>query len=530
MKTKLLFICALCTFNLFAQTNLVPNGGFETWTNSSTLSDWTSENNVTQNPTFYSDGSKSLSVKLTVANSSNKPKIITQVPMVAGTTYTVKYKYKYISSNYSGLHPISLKIEKAGSATSLSSNVMASNNDWTLKETTFTADQNISYDLSFSLTTFDSEGFEVLIDDLQVYIQGTEQFTHIPDLNFEELLIKYNIDYGEPDGEVQTNSINKLTFFNVASGSINDLTGIQDFVSLTYLDCDNNNLSTLDLSKNIALTTLKCSNNSPLSAIDISKNVALTTLTCANNKKLTFLDVSNNIALNSLDCSASGLTALDVSKNTALKKLQLFGNKITTLDVSKNTALTSLNISFNNFTAIDVSKNVSLTTLMIGFNKLTTFDVSKNIVLTTFNCNTNNLTSLNLKNKNNVNFINNSFINNPNLTCIQVDDDAYSNDNWASAKDAIATYKTNCTALGIEDSVFDKAVLYPNPTKDEVTITNIALEKATVYNTLGQLVKSFTLSTGNTNNTISLAGLPKGVYYVYLINQNAASAKKVIVE
>ncbi|MBS7230293.1 T9SS type A sorting domain-containing protein [Flavobacterium psychroterrae] len=38
------------------------------------------------------------------------------------------------------------------------------------------------------------------------------------------------------------------------------------------------------------------------------------------------------------------------------------------------------------------------------------------------------------------------------------------------------------------------------------------------------------LNSTNSNNTINLSGLPKGVYYIYLINQDAASAKKVIVE
>ncbi|MCP2026566.1 hypothetical protein L1276_001710 [Flavobacterium sp. HSC-32F16] len=72
--------------------------------------------------------------------------------------------------------------------------------------------------------------------------------------------------------------------------------------------------------------------------------------------------------------------------------------------------------------------------------------------------------------------------------------------------------------------------MHPNPTKGELNIKNANLEKANVYNVLGQLVKSFTLNASNTDNTINLSGLPKGVYYVYLINKDKASAKKVIVE
>ncbi|MEO8237127.1 MAG: T9SS type A sorting domain-containing protein [Flavobacterium sp.] len=194
--------------------------------------------------------------------------------------------------------------------------------------------------------------------------------------------------------------------------------------------------------------------------------------------------------------------------------------------------MTGLYCESNQLTALDVSQNLALKGLTCQYNQLTSLNVSNNKALTYLVCLSNKLQSLNLKNGKNTsfNYFSIGFMNNPDLSCITVDDAAYSTSNWSAAKDATATYKTNCSTLGIEDSVFDKVVLYPNPTKDEVTITNIALEKATVYNTLGQLVKSFTLNSSDTNNTISLSGLPKGIYYVYLINQDKASAKKVIVE
>jgi hypothetical protein len=122
-----------------------------------------------------------------------------------------------------------------------------------------------------------------------------------------------------------------------------------------------------------------------------------------------------------------------------------------------------------------------------------------------------------------------SFIGLTTLGCVKVDNAAYSNSNWSKIKETTTTYSETCT-LGLEDSEFNKAIVYPNPTKGEINILNITLEKAKVYNALGQLVKTFTLDSANTNNTINLSGLPKGVYYVYLINQDAASVKKVIVE
>ena len=67
----------------------------------------------------------------------------------------------------------------------------------------------------------------------------------------------------------------------------------------------------------------------------------LTELDCFNNQ-LTSLDVSKNTALEILYCSDNKLISLDVSKNTALIVLDCSSNNLTSLDLSQNTALTSL--------------------------------------------------------------------------------------------------------------------------------------------------------------------------------------------
>jgi Leucine-rich repeat (LRR) protein len=402
MKSKLLILLFLASLSTYAQTNLVPNGGFENWTNSTTLSNWAIENSVSQNTTIYSEGSKS--AQLAISNSTTKPKITALVPMIAGTTYTVKFKYKYVSANYSGQHPISLNISQNGSATTLSSSTFATNNNWTVKETTFTPDQNLSYDLSISLYTFDAAAFNVLIDDVQVYIQGTEQYTLIPDLNFEKNLIALGIDSGATDGKVLTNNVNKLTSLDVTGRSIADLTGIQDFVALTSLNCWSNQLTTLDVSKNVALTYLNCRYNK-LTVLDVSKNVALTSLTCDNNK-LTTLDVSKNVSLKSLFCEVNQLTTLDVSRNTALIDLNCSYNKITALDVLNNLYLSILDFGKNSFTNLNITKNTALTKLDCSSNKIKLLDLSKNINLTALDCTSNVLESLDVTLNTNLQILN----------------------------------------------------------------------------------------------------------------------------
>ena len=186
--------------------------------------------------------------------------------------------------------------------------------------------------------------------------------------------------------------------------------------------------------------------------------------------------------------------------------------------------------SKNKLKDIDLKAQTLLQYLIIDKNEIATLDFYLDARLYWLDVSNNKLTSLNIKNGKNTLFTNVLFSDNPELKCIQVDDEDYSNTNWTDKKDTSAVYSTNCSTLGVEDSVFDKALVYPNPTKGEVHINNIVLEKATVYNTLGQLVKSFTISNGESSNTINLSGLPRGVYYVYLINGDAASAKKIILE
>ena len=212
--------------------------------------------------------------------------------------------------------------------------------------------------------------------------------TNFPDENFRNYLLQQS--YGQ-DGVLTEEEISGVTSIHVSLKNISSLKGIEHFTALTYLDCYENQLTALDVSKNTALTWLSCNSNQ-LTALDVSKNTALTHLECSYNR-LTALDVSKNTALTWLECSNNQLTALDVSKNTALERLFCSKNQLTALDVS-NTALTSLQCYSNQLTALDVSKNTALTDLACFENQLTTLDVSKNTALKYLYCSDNQLTAL----------------------------------------------------------------------------------------------------------------------------------------
>ena len=64
-------------------------------------------------------------------------------------------------------------------------------------------------------------------------------------------------------------------------------------------------------------------------------------LRCKNNQ-ISSINLSKNTLLNKLDMTNNQLTTLDLSKNLVMEYLYVEGNQLTALDVSKNTALTSM--------------------------------------------------------------------------------------------------------------------------------------------------------------------------------------------
>lgn len=196
------------------------------------------------------------------------------------------------------------------------------------------------------------------------------------------------------DESVTVEELAKVTKLDARSQGIEDSTGIEYLTGLEVLNLEDNQLKSIDVSKNLNLKELTCSNN-PLANLDVSKNLALEELTCENNE-LTQLDVSQNTALEYLYCPRNQLTKLDVSKNSALRYLACDVNQLTNLDVSKNPALTNLGCTKNQLTDLDVSQNPNLGTLVCSDNQLTNLDVSQNQALENLACDNNELKNIDI--------------------------------------------------------------------------------------------------------------------------------------
>jgi Leucine-rich repeat (LRR) protein len=126
----------------------------------------------------------------------------------------------------------------------------------------------------------------------------TEQcssITILPSASFEDKLIALAIDTDGKNGYVLNSSIASVTTLNISNSSLTDLTGIEGFTSLKTLNCSNNLLKRINLSKNTALTIFDCSNNADLTCIQVEN------VTTANNNWTTTKDA---IATFNLDCAA----------------------------------------------------------------------------------------------------------------------------------------------------------------------------------------------------------------------------------
>ena len=107
---------------------------------------------------------------------------------------------------------------------------------------------------------------------------GFGQQTYVPDNNFEAYLEAYGMGNGIPnDDYVTTANINTVTSLNVNSQNIADLTGIEAFTALTFLNCNYNQLTSLNVSQNTALINLWCYINQ-LTSLNVSGAVKMNAL------------------------------------------------------------------------------------------------------------------------------------------------------------------------------------------------------------------------------------------------------------
>ena len=261
-------------------------------------------------------------------------------------------------------------------------------------------------------------------EDMTLYAQWEKAKTiTIDETNFPDNIFRnYVVTNFDKDGNNILNEAEMAAVTRIdVSGpwnnpsNITSVIGIDFFPNLSYLNCESNQIFSLDVSQNTALENLSCGQNQ-ISGLDVSQNKALKKLYCTHNQ-ISSLDVSQNTALQYLHCGHNQISSLDVSRNTALKELETEHNPLYSIDVNKNTLLTRLDVLGTQLTELDVSHNTKLQRLTCHGNYLTSLDVSHNPQLTYLCCWGNELTELDISQNTNLTSL---LCNNNQLTSLDV--------------------------------------------------------------------------------------------------------------
>ncbi|RZS92454.1 immunoglobulin-like domain-containing protein [Aquimarina brevivitae] len=200
--------------------------------------------------------------------------------------------------------------------------------------------------------------------------------TYVPDNNFEQALIDLGYD-SVLDDYVLTDNIEVVTRLILDSKNISDLTGIEDFQALEYLRCRSNNLPDVNFSNNLELQELfigandlehiDVSANTKLFRLAIESNQLTILLPSELPQSLSILNVDNN-NLSTLDLSDfPNLRTLRFKNNSQLSYFDFRnGNNtnVTTFEGSSNPMLNCIEVddpsySTTNWTNIDAHTSFS---------------------------------------------------------------------------------------------------------------------------------------------------------------------------
>ena len=316
---------------------------------------------------------------------------------------------------------------------------------------------------------------------------SSAQLTQIPDNNFEQALIDLELD-NELDGVILTANIVSVTHLDIPDMSIQDLTGIEDFESLFYLNCSNNSITTIDVSNNANLVFLFCPDNDLESLIMPESSPVFREL-LVNNNNLTSLEMSNYANV-----------AWIIADNNLFNSINLSGSTIEFAMSFTNNELSEINL-----------EGADITFLHLDSNQFSFLDLSLHPGLKWFSATAN-----------------------PELNCIKVNQpqfDSIPSDPQTGIweVDSITSYSLECITHSSNIAVEASYKTFPNPSTGIFTVnvpdqTNI---QALVFDALGKLVTSSN-EIGTFN--LDLSEVPVGIYTLRLDTESGSLTKKLVRE
>jgi YD repeat-containing protein len=305
------------------------------------------------------------------------------------------------------------------------------------------------------------------------------ELTFVPDDGFEQYLIDEGYDT-VMDDYVFTHNINNIEMVFMENLGIEDLTGIEDFVALLQLTVGLNQIEIIDVTQNLNLEFLAVRGND-IEIINVSQNTQLQYLELDDNN-ITVVDISQNPLLEVLAIQNTAITELNFSNSPNLKRLFAFNSSLVELDFSETPLLERLSVANNNLETLNVEN---------GANDILFFF---------------------------------STVNNPDLLCIQVDDENSANAgtgiyaNWNV--DAQVNYSEDCDNLSLEINELTNISLYPNPTENTLflSLQDYVGSKMTyaVYDINGRLLEKKSVLVNESTFNINLSQLSTGSYIIKL--------------
>ena len=238
---------------------------------------------------------------------------------------------------------------------------------------------------------------------------------HFPDESFRTYVLQ-QVDM-DGDGVLSAEEADdvELIYIDYYEGDapVASLQGIECFPELRGISVEEAELTEIDLSHNLMLSSLDISGNN-LTELDVSmlprlqelsaNNNQLATIHFGENSKLEYLfiggnrlsdlDISTLSGLEDLDVSNNQLTRIDVSNNLKVWEIKASHNPIGDIDVTHLSNLAGLFVDDCGLSTIDLTHNTELQGLSINDNSFTDLDLSQNPALSYLYCHGNQLTSL----------------------------------------------------------------------------------------------------------------------------------------
>lgn len=412
---------------------------------------------------------------------------------------------------------------------------------------------------------------------LLLFIYGTSfsQTIAFSDANLKNKLILLNLDTNL-NGEIEVAETQGVTSLDISNSGISSLSGLENFGQLKSLDCDHNNIATIDATMFPNLTMLDCSYNQ-LTVLDARPLGKLEYLYARFNK-LTSIDVAGLQTLTLLVCDNNRLPQVSLGDLTELILLDISNNELQTIDLTKNSKLNTIYCSFNKLTNIDVRSLLELETLWLNYNentnainfldlrynaklrelffngwcqsgcsgqdqlygleisglknierlyvrnnRLSVLDLSGLPRLDYLSCENNSISELNIKNGRDEQFA--YFANNP-LTTLCCDDSQIGTiQNMINSNAQNCVANSNCVSLSLPSvaCVDAEVKVFPNPVESVLKVSSRnSIESIILIDMQGKVLAE------QRDENIDMSRLPKGTYLLKVSTNVGVKIKEVI--